>query len=746
MGNGDGTFQPGIVTDTAAFAEMAEAADFNKDGKLDVAVIDGNGLEIFLGKGNGTFQPPITYLDMGGSFTSLAIGDLNNDGNLDIVTGGEIYLGVFLGNGNGTFQPEVTYTISSQGQKGVALADLNGDGKLDVITNEAAVLFGNGDGTLQPPTVYAPGNTPFGVATADFNGDGHPDVAIALDTSVNTLPGAASILINNGDGTLKASVVTLANIAFAGSPLVGGDFNHDGKFDFAALLAVDGSAGVYLGNGDGTFQPPLLTGGLAFPTSMASADFNGDGNIDLAVGEEEIDKVVVLLGNADGTLQPPVFYRLAGPSLQEATGDFNGDGKPDIAALVVSGKVQEVSLLINTGNGTFVAGSNTPVGENAAAIVAGDFNGDGKLDLAVANVRASNIEVFLGNGDGTFQAGVDYPIPTGLPINPTLEAADMNHDGKLDLVVHCIAPNGILLPIDSVDILLGNGDGTFQAPVYNLYIGANFAISDFNGDDNLDVAGAGGDLLVGLGTGGVNLQGSIEYITGATAALAGDLNGDGAPDLVLTTPTGYTALLNVGGTFDTLTSSPNPSDYRQLVTFTDTVTASVSGAPGGVPTGTVTFKDGTNTIAIVTLQNGEANLTTSRLTLGAHSITAAYSDNASFNPKVSAPLTQTVIGPMAELSPSKLNFGKVKVGGNSQPQTATLTNSGTAPLDIKSIAISSDFIQTNNCPGSLAPTATCTISVIFTPTRDGALQGDVSFTDNAPDSPQKILMKGMGVQ
>jgi hypothetical protein len=195
-----------------------------------------------------------------------------------------------------------------------------------------------------------------------------------------------------------------------------------------------------------------------------------------------------------------------------------------------------------------------------------------------------------------------------------------------------------------------------------------------------------------------------------------------------------------------LTSAPNPSDYRQLVTFTDTVTASVSGAPGGVPTGTVTFKDGTNTIAIVTLQNGEANLTTSRLTLGAHSITAAYSGNVSFNPKVSAPLTQTVIGPMAELSPSKLNFGKVKVGGNSQPQTATLTNSGTAPLDIKSIAISSDFIQTNNCPGSLAPTATCTISVIFTPTRDGALQGDVSFTDNAPDSPQKILMKGMGVQ
>jgi hypothetical protein len=178
LGNGDGTFQPALVTNFSDFDQEAVAlGDFNKDGKLDAAVTGGNGLEILLGKGNGTFGPVTTY--SGNLLTCVAVGDLNNDGKLDVVAGGGISLAVYLGNGDGTFQSGVQYAASSRGQTGVALTDLNNDGKLDVVTNESAVFFGNGDGTLPALSssrgvscelhsramLFAPGAVPYGSQT-----------------------------------------------------------------------------------------------------------------------------------------------------------------------------------------------------------------------------------------------------------------------------------------------------------------------------------------------------------------------------------------------------------------------------------------------------------------------------------------------------------------------------------------------------------------------------------------------------
>lgn len=757
LGNGDGTFQAPITTTTQdGFLNAGVTGDFNKDGKLDMAVIDGSGLQVFLGNGNGTFQPPVTYNQSRGTITCLAVGDLNNDGVLDIVTGSNVGdIGVFIGKGDGTFQPEVQYFTSLGGQLAVAVSDLNGDGKLDVVTNEVAVLFGNGDGTVQPPVFYDPGNIPSDIVVADVNGDGHPDIAASLDSSTNTIPDSAGILINNGDGTFKAPVVTPypPSLPYAASPLAG-DFNHDGKFDFAVLSLIGDSVGVYLGNGDGTFQPPVVTTGLRPSTTMASADFNGDGNLDLVTGGQG-QTVTVLLGNGDGTFRKAAHYSLPATPHKFATGDFNGDGKPDIAAITYpSADAQEVSILINNGDGTFKTGGNFAVGEDPYDIVAGDFNKDGKLDLAVINVKSSNVSILLGNGDGTFQNAVSYSVPL-VPFNPTLATADMNNDGKLDLVVHVAGVDSMDFLVDSLAVLLGNGDGTFQTAIVSLYSGGNFAISDFTGDGILDVAGTassaqGGDLFINFGDGSGHFR-FKEYSTGALYALASDLNGDGASDLVLfvptggTVPQGYIVLLNNGGTFDTLTSSPNPSHFRQPVTFRATINASVPGAPGGMPTGTVTFKDGANTLGMVTLKNGKARLATSKLTVGTHSITAAYSGDSNFNPNVSAPITQTVVSAMVELSPAKLDFSRVKVGMTSPPQTSTLTNSGTADLNIKSIALTGDFAQTNTCPATLAPAANCTITVTFTPTQNGTLTGDASFTDNAPGSPQKIKLKGIGV-
>ena len=157
-----------------------------------------------------------------------------------------------------------------------------------------------------------------------------------------------------------------------------------------------------------------------------------------------------------------------------ATGDFNGDGKLD---LVVANNVSTVSVFLGNGDGTFQPAVNYAAGSSPKAVAVGDFNGDGKLDLAVANAFSNNVSILFGNGDGTFQPAVNYSVPC-CPSSVAL--GDFNGDGKLDLVV----------TTNSASVLLGNGDGTFQ-PALNYAAGsspATVAVGDFNGDGKLDLA------------------------------------------------------------------------------------------------------------------------------------------------------------------------------------------------------------------------------------------------------------------
>ncbi len=249
---------------------------------------------------------------------------------------------------------------------------------------------------------------------------------------------------------LETRITTDLLFGPGGKPSVAvGDFNQDGKLDVAAVL-VD--LQIFLGNGDGTFQPPINYPVGSNPYSVAVADFNGDGKLDLAVANYLSSTVTVLFGNGDGTFETAATLNTEMAPVFIAVGDFNGDHKPDLL-------VQEeyyVTVFLNNGDGTFGKPINTKTVQGPDAVGLGDFDRDGILDLAVAEntPTSASVDILLGNGDGTFRVGASYPVLTS---PDAIAVADFRGDGRLDLGVADFLGAGI-------SVLLGNGDGTFGQP------------------------------------------------------------------------------------------------------------------------------------------------------------------------------------------------------------------------------------------------------------------------------------------
>jgi hypothetical protein len=554
-------FTPNLY-DAGLRALSTVAADVNGDGKLDLVTISlcaigvcPASVSVSLGNGDGTFQSALSYASGGGSAQGVAVGDVNGDGKPDIVVADTCgtspvwgCIGVLFGNADGSFQPLITYSTGATRAGAVAIGDVNGDGKPDVVTacpydacTAVSVLLNNGNGTFQNPVNYPSAGTNT-VLIADVNRDGFPDLVTA-----------ATVLLNNGDGTFhpgpysEYSCSPVTDNGFTYAALA--DLNADGQSD---LVVIDGGgcANLLLGNGDGSFQPPVGLNAGSDPLSVAVADLNGDGKPDL-IFENFAGSVNVLIANGDGTFQSPVSYSSGGYGSTATVADVNSDGKPDLITTNqcadASCQYGSIEVLLGKGDGTFrgVLGQ-APGNRERDLIAVGDVNGDGQIDLittgSLGGPGPDEVEVLLGKGDGTFAKAGSYG--TGAIFPQTIMIADVNGDHKLDILVASLYTSPDSGTGGVVSILLGNGDGSYQPAVTQSSGGiypSSLNAADINRDGKLDII-VGNDcvseyscgsspinLLLGNGNGTFQAQQNLG--SGWSVAL-GDVNGDGKLDLV----------------------------------------------------------------------------------------------------------------------------------------------------------------------------------------------------------------------
>jgi hypothetical protein len=690
-GKGDGTFQDSVEFASLYTSSGVAIGDFNKDGKPDIVVAATapkpyGGISVLLNSGNGTFQSPVIYADPGGVDNGLvAVADLNADGKLDVVESSEnSNVAVFLGNGDGTFQTAKTYYVPWA--SAVALGDLGGGKKPDIVATSYPdgtvwVLLNKGTGTFQISSVYSADSsamamvTGMAIALADFNGDQKLDFVAG-----NPAGQFVTIGLGNGDGTFRDSPHYNESVGMWSNGIAVADFNRDGNPDVAQAGGGTGvGLSLMLGTSHGVFKAPtfidLGVGANGAVTFVRAVDVNGNGSPDIVCGNSK--GLVVLLGLGTGKFKTPVTY-VVSPTSYPVVGwlaDLNGDGKLDI---VTTNKDGTMSVLLNKGSGNFGTATVFPSGTGAypSGFVLGDFNGDEKVDIVVGDFPASNLELLLGNGNGTFQS----PVALSSPVRPgAVIAADFNKDSKLDLAIPSNDYSG------SLAVLLGNGNGTFTTGnVYEWFDDStcnplpcghypnSLVAVDLNGDNNLDLAIAPRNPWY-LTCGGYRCA---ERYLGAVVYLG---KGDG--------------------------------------TFVQQFGWMVGISPTWVAAGDFN-RDGMPDLAFLSTD----------VNYGQTSVTILQNS------------TQPV-----SVSPLSIKF-PAKLVGTSNKQTVLLTNDQTTSLAINSIAIGganpADFSAKSACGSHLAAGAYCTITVTFAPTTTATRTATLVITDSV--GVQSVQLSGVG--
>lgn len=714
LGNGDGTLQVAqISAQTFLPGTQAAVADFNRDGKPDVALTQQGNQKVSVLLNNTL---PTQYPDgrsfaaystlasgLGNFADSVAVGDFNKDGKLDIAVSymQDNDVQVLFGAGNGSFSGAVKYPVGSQ-PYWIAAGDLNGDGYPDLVTANTtlssktgtiSVLLNNKNGTFAPAVSYNVGGQPYQVAIGDLNGDGYADVAVT-----NNLANTVSILFGSKTGVLTVQPATLATCANPYGVAIG-DFKHNGFPSVAVTCYASSQLEIFPNNGNGTFGSPFMyTVGNSFnslvpnPASIALGDFNRDGKLDIVVGNTTANNISFFAGNGDNTFKPSV----ESPSLNFpdsiVAGDFNGDGILDIAG--VAPVWNAVELTLGVGDGTFGSIAQRAAGQLTMktvpwALAAGDFNGDGQMDIVTANV---DHVVNIANATGQWRYLTQFPAnPSG---NPSIGVLMNASAAQINLTTSPGSP----LPYN-------NSGVTINANVQPAYTGGTPTGSVIFENSSGSVLGSGPYTLDAGGTATypIGHLGSGSYLF--TSLYSGDAN------FQPTTGSGAAYTVTVNGTPVTLTLSASSVPYgttgiRALVTVTGT---GVGGFPSGTATvftstgatvGTVTLaRNGNNSTGTVTF-----NATAPNFNVGSYELYAVYnSTNGNFPNGSSSdvPFTVTSLsttisdlcgniifasGCIATITPSSgpaitggvVNFTESFNGGPTSAPVAEPVNGGTA--------------------------------------------------------------------
>jgi hypothetical protein len=721
-------------------------ADLNRDGNLDLIMVDptNKSVAVLYGNGDGTFQSAIdiyagaTITDV----TGVAVGDFNKDGNPDIVvaalptigwTGG---INVLLSNGNGTFQAPVSYTNPSGVNDGqVVIADLNADGILDVVETswghwDVAVFLGNSNGTFQAAKNYTvPSATD--VAIGNLTSDKKPELVVS-----SWYDGTVWVLLNKGAGVFQVSAVYSTDYQPRSIALA--DFNGDKKLDFVASNEYGQFMTVALGNGDGTFSSsPHFNESNSWANGIGAADFNLDGSLDIVeAGGGTGVGLSVMLGNTHGVMAAPTSINLGANSYAQVkfvlTGDVNGDGKPDVVSSTAEGYSNPygVVVLMGLGTGKFKAPATytTSTSSYPGAGALADVNGDGKLDIVTSNFDGT-MSVLLNKGAGTYGAATVFPSGTGAYASGFV-LGDFNGGGKADIVVADFQTNDLVL-------LLGNGNGTFQSPVIlsSPVRPGGLVAADFNKDSKLDLAVVSNDyngslvILLGNGNGTFTPGNTYEWFDDSTCLLscahypmsvvAVDLNGDNNLDLAIAPRNPW--YVTCGG-------YRCAEQYLGAVVYLgkgDGTFVGQSGWLAGIsPTWVAAAdfnKDGMPDLAYL---SNDLNYWTTSVTI-----------------------LQNATKPVS-VSPLSVPFAGTRNLGTSISQTVILTNNQSTKLTITNMVLTgpnqADYSAKSNCGTSLGAGLHCTLTVTFKPLAPLTRTASLVITDSV--GTQTVPLTGVATE
>jgi hypothetical protein len=546
------------------------AADFNADGKLDLAAAatspDNGGPShtlLMLGDGAGGFRPP--SLSHGLFRASLATGDFNRDGKLDLVAVGDRYILTFPGDGLGGLGQEQSLFFSTAQFSSVAVADFNHDNNPDIvvtsvgISNMWLILLGNGNGgfsnsTSQLFTGYLPQDT----AVGDFNRDGNVDIAVANYGGASLQP-AVQVMFGNGAGGVTGNPLTYPVANGQPRTVDAGDFNGDGIADLAVAkysTAPPGQIALMFGSGTGTFSGDSSFATGNGPAFIGHQDFNLDRGLDLVLTNYNADGLTIHLGNQLNGYPGSAFnFPMSMPRPASfAVGDFNGDARPDIVVGNFGGVHPSFTQLTNSCAAPFAPFAN--------------FDGDGRADISV--YRPSNgYWYFSFSSDGSFQAypwgtGTDKPVP-----------ADYDGDGKTDTAIY--RPNEgkwYVIQSSNHSFTIQSWGGATDAPVPGDYDGdgkSDFAVfrpqsatwfirqssdtatrvqswgastdfpvpGDYDGDNHTDIAvfrPSDGRWYIIQSSNNIMLAPQFSVVLDVPVPVPGDYDGDGITDLAFYYP------------------------------------------------------------------------------------------------------------------------------------------------------------------------------------------------------------------